>query len=175
MKDTLYKMGLQLNELAMLLLVSDRTLLSWLNRNTSIPRQYSGYITGINKYEQLYENPNLELVYKNWETKRKDFLEKPKSNALRKLQLDARKNELTLLKLNVKKTKLLQRLHFSEAYSACLPPELQENENLQQWINLLQRSSAFDLGTTSLAIQKLEEKKAGLMAQIQYWEGILRQ
>lgn len=171
MKDTLYKLGLQLNELAMLLLVSDRTLLSWLNRNSSIPRQYSGYVMGINKYEQLYENPNLELVYKNWETKRKDFLETPKKDALRKLQLDARKNELTLLKMNVKKNKLLQRLHFSENYLACVDPVLHEDENLQQWINVLQRSSSLDLAETALTIQKLEVKKAALTAQIQYWEG----
>lgn len=106
------------------------------------------------------------MVYKNWEAKRKDFLETPKNDALRKLQLDARKNELSLLKLNFKKTKLLQRLHFSEQYSACLSPDLQENENLQQWINVLQRSSALDLGALSLASQKLEEKKAVLWAKI---------
>lgn len=174
MRETLYKLGLKINELAMLLLVPERTLHTWLNRNTSIPRQYSDYIIGINKYEQLYENPDLELVYKNWETKRKDFIETPKNNALRKLQLDARKNELTLLKMNVKKTKLLQRLHFSENYLACLPPDLPDNENLQQWINVLQRSSALDLGDITLSIQKLEEKKAALSAQIQYWEGVLR-
>jgi len=34
------------------------------------------------------------------------------------------------------------------------------------------RKSAFDLGDISLAIQKLEEKKVGLAAQTQYWEGI---
>ena len=173
MKDTLHKLGLKMNELAMLLLVPERTVQTWLNRNTSIPRQYSGYVIGINKYEQLYENPDLELVYKNWETKRKDFLETPKNNALRKLQLDARKNEMALLQLNVKKSKLLQRLHFSENYLACVDPVLHEDENLQQWINVLQRSSALDLGAISLAIQKLEEKKAGLAAQLQYWEGIL--
>ena len=106
------------------------------------------------------------MVYKNWEAKRKDFLETPKNDALRKLQLDARKNELSLLKLNFKKTKLLQRLHFSEQYLACLPPDLHENENLQQWINVLQRSSALDLGAVSLASQKLEEKKAVLWAKI---------
>jgi hypothetical protein len=35
----------------------------------------------------------------------------------------------------------------------------------------MSRKSAFNLGNTRLAIQKLEEKKAGLTAQIEYWEG----
>lgn len=173
MKDTLHKLGLKMNELAMLLLVPERTVQTWLNRNTSIPRKYSDYTIGIGKYEQLHQNPDLELVYKNWAIKRKDFLETPKNDALRKLQLDARKNELSLQQMIGKKTKLLHRLHFSEQYLACLPSNLHENENLLQWINVLQRSSALDLGALTLSIQKLEEKKAALSAQIQYWEGIL--
>ena len=79
---------------------------------------------------------------------------------------------MALDQLKQKETRLLQRLHLSEHYPKYLPVHLQNTENLLSWCSLLSRKSAFDLGDTRLAIQKLEEKKAGLTAQIQYWEGM---
>jgi hypothetical protein len=78
---------------------------------------------------------------------------------------------LALDQLQQKETRLLTRLHLSEHYPKFLNVDLQNNENLISWCSLMSRKSAFDLGNTRLAIQKLEEKKAGLTAQIEYWEG----
>ena len=82
---------------------------------------------------------------------------------------------MALDQLKQKETRLLQRLHLSEHYPQYLTADLQGAENLLiSWCNLLSSGIAFNLGDTRLTIQKLEEKKAGLAAQIQYWEGVLR-
>jgi hypothetical protein len=87
--------------------------------------------------------------------------------------VNQQKNNLALDQLKQKEARLLKRLHLSENYPKFLNADLQKNENLISWCNLMSRRSAFDLGDIRLAIQKLEEKKAGLSAQIQYWEGVL--
>ncbi len=112
-------------------------------------------------------------MYSKWETSNRVLLETQKTKALQELRVLEQKNNLALDQLKQKETRLLRRLHLSEHYPKYLPVPLQNTENLLSWCNLLSRKSAFDLGDTRLAIQKLEEKKAGLTAQIQYWEGIL--
>jgi hypothetical protein len=112
-------------------------------------------------------------MYSKWETSNRTLLETQKTKALQELRVLEQKNNLTLDQIKQKETRLLQRLHLSEQYPKHLPVNLQNTENLISWCNLLSRRSAFDLGDTRLAIQKLEEKKAGLTAQIHYWEGIL--
>ena len=84
--------------------------------------------------------------------------------------MNQQKNNLALDQLKQKETRLLKRLNLSEHYPKYLSEDLQKNENLISWCSLMSRKSAFDLGDIRLAIQKLEEKKAGLAAQIQYWE-----
>jgi hypothetical protein len=169
MKKTLNTIGIQLSELALLLLIPKQTLSSWFERRTSIPRAYSGYFLGINKYELENEDLDLDSVYKKWQTANRSNFDTQSSAALRKLDLDLRRNELVYLRLNQKKELQLRRLHFSEQYATYLSEDLQQNENLQDWCNLMRRSTAFDLRKLDPMIHKSKEIRAGLLAKINFW------
>ena len=173
MKNKFQNLGIQLKEIADLLFVPETTLYSWFARQSTIPPEYSGYISGLEIYQQQQNADDLKTMYSKWETSNRALLETQKTKALQELRVLEQKNNLTLDQLKQKETRLLQRLHLSEQYPKHLPVNLQNTENLLSWCSLLSRRSAFDLGDTRLAIQKLEEKKAGLTAQIHYWEGIL--
>lgn len=86
--------------------------------------------------------------------------------------MNEQRNNWTLDQLKQKEIRLLQRLHLSAHFPKFLNVELQNTENLILLCSLISRKSAYDLGDICLTIQKLEEKKAVLAAQIQYWEGI---
>jgi len=173
MNNVLSLLGIRVAELKDLILVPEQTLYSWFARQSTIPPEYSGYISGLEIYQQQQNADDLKTIYSKWETSNRTLLETQKTKALQELRVLEQKNNLTLDQLKQKETRLLQRLHLSEQYPKHLPVNLQNTENLLSWCSLLSRRSAFDLGDTRLAIQKLEEKKAGLTAQIHYWEGIL--
>ena len=173
MRSIFQNIGIQVKELSALLFVPEQTLYSWFNRKSTIPPAHYGYISGLEIYQQKQNADDLKTIYTQWEAANRALLETQKTKALRELRVFEQKNNLALQKLKQKETRLLQRLHLSEHYPKYLRVDLQNTENLISWCNLLSRKSAFDLGDISLAIQKLEEKKAGLSAQIQYWEGIL--
>lgn len=173
MRSIFQNIGIQVKELSALLFVPEQTLYSWFNRHSTIPSAYYGYISGLEIYQQKQNADDLKTIYTQWETTNRALLETQKTKALRELRVFEQKNNLALEKLKQKETRLLQRLHLAKNYPKYLRVDLQNTENLISWCNLLSRKSAFDLGDISLAIQKLEEKKAGLSAQIQYWEGIL--
>ena len=173
MNNLLSLLGIRVAELKDLILVPEQTLYSWFARQSTIPSEYSGYISGLEIYLQHQNADDLKTIYSKWETSNRTLLETQKTKALQELRVLEQKNNLTLDQLKQKETRLLQRLHLSEQYPKHLPIHLQNTENLLSWCSLLSRRSAFDLGDTRLAIQKLEEKKAGLTAQIHYWEGIL--
>jgi hypothetical protein len=173
MNNVLSLLGIRVAELKDLILVPEQTLYSWFARQSTIPPEYSSYISGLEIYQQQQNSEDLNTIYSKWEASNRALLENQKTKALQELRVLEQKNNLALDQLKQKETRLLQRLHLSEQYPKYLPVHLQNTENLLSWCNLLSRKSAFDLGDTRLAIQKLEEKKAGLAAQIQYWEGIL--
>jgi len=173
MNNVLSFLGIRVAELKDLILVPEQTLYSWFARQSTIPQEYYGYISGLEIYQQQQNADDLKTIYSKWETSNRTLLETQKTKALQELRVLEQKNNLTLDQLKQKETRLLQRLHLSEQYPKHLPVPLQNTENLLSWCSLLSRRSAFDLGDTRLTIQKLEEKKAGLAAQIQYWEGIL--
>jgi hypothetical protein len=174
MKNEFQNLGISLREIALLLFVPDSTVRAWFNRETAIPSKYYGYISGLKIYQVKHEEEDLQTVYTQWETDNRALLETQKTKTLRELRVFELKNNLALDKLKLKQTRLLKRLHLAENYPNYLREDLQNTENLVSWCSLLSRRSAFDLGDISLAIQKLEEKKAALTAQIQYWEGVLR-
>lgn len=163
-------LGIQLKEIAALLFVPETTLRTWFTRKSTIPPAHYGYISGLEIYQQKQNAEDLKTIYNQWETNNRALLENQKTKALRELRVFEQKNNLALDKLKLKETRLLQRLHLAEHYPKYLRVDLQNTENLILWCNLLSRKSAFDLGDTRLAIQKLEEKIAGLSARIQYWE-----
>ena len=173
MKNKFQNLGIQLKEIADLLFVPETTLYSWFARQSTIPPEYSSYISGLEIYQQQQNADDLKTMNSKWETSNRALLENQKTKALQELRVVEQKNNLALDQLKQKETRLLQRLHLSEQYPKYLPVPLQNTENLLSWCSLLSRRSAFDLGDTRLTIQKLEEKKAGLAAQIQYWEEIL--
>lgn len=166
-------LGIQLKEIAALLYVPETTLRTWFTRQSTIPPAHYGYISGLEIYQQKQNAEDLKTIYTQWETNNRTLLKTQKTKSLRELRVFEQKNNLALDKLKQKETRLLQRLHLSEHYPKYLRVDLQNTENLISWCNLLSRKSAFALGDTRLTIQKLEEKKAGLSAQIKYWEGIL--
>jgi len=172
MKNEFKSLGLQLKEIAELLSVPERTLYSWFNRATPIPSKYDGYISGLKIYHANQKTEDLETEYTKWEADNRALLETQKIKALKELRVAELQNNLALDKLKQKKIRLFKRLHLSKNYPNLLSVELQNTENVISWCNLMFRKSAFDLGDISLAIQKLEEKKVGLAAQTQYWEGI---
>ena len=172
MKNEFQNLGIQLKEIADLLNVPETTLYSWFDRQSVIPSAYNTYISGLKIYHSNQKEEDLKTIYTNWETDNQALLETQKTKALRELRVFEQKNNLALDQLKRKETQLLKRLHLSKHYPKHLNVDLQNNENLISWCSLMSRKSAFDLGDTRLAIQKLEEKKAGLAAQIQYWEGI---
>ena len=172
-KHDFQNLGVQNQEIADLLLVPESTLRTWFNRATAIPSKYYSYISGLKIYQSNQKAEDLETIYTKWETDNRTVLETQKSKALRELLVNEQKNNWTLDQLKQKETRLLKRLHLSEHYPKYLSVDLQNNENLISWCSLMSRKSAFDLGDTRLAIQKLEEKKTGLTARIQYWEGVL--
>lgn len=173
MKNEFQSLGIQLKEIADLLLVPETTLRSWFNRETNIPFKYNSFISGLKIYQANQKAEDLETIYTKWETNNRALLETQKTKVLRELLVNEQKNNLDLDLLKNKETRLLKRLHLSEHYPKYLSLDLQNTENLILWCSLMSRKSAFDLGDIRLAIQKLEEKKAGIAAQIQYWEGVL--
>lgn len=172
-KNEFKNLGIQLNEIAALLFVPDATVRAWFTRETTIPSKYYGYISGLKMYQAKHEEEDVQNIYTQWETDNRALLETQKTKALQELRVFELKNNLALDKLKLKQTRLLKRLHLSKNYPKYLRADLQATENLVSWCSLLSRKSAFDLGDISLAIQKLEEKRAALAAQIQYWEGML--
>jgi hypothetical protein len=171
MKNEFKSLGIQLKEIADLLNVPETTLYSWFDRQSNIPSAHNGYISGLKIYHANQKAEDLETIYTKWETNNRALLATQKTNALNELLVNQQKNNWTLDQLKQKETRLLKRLHLSEYYPSYLSVDLQNNENLISWCSLMSRKSAFELVDTRLAIQKLEEKKAGLTAQIQYWEG----
>lgn len=174
MNNLLTLLGIRVAELKDLIFVPEQTLYSWFARRSSIPSAYNGYISGLKIYQQKQNAEDLKTIYSEWESSNIKLLETQKTKSLRELRVFEQKNNLALDKLKQKETRLLKRLHLSKHYPQYLPVDLQQAENVLSWCNLLSRRSGFDLGDTRLAIQKLEEKKAGLAAQIQYWVGVLR-
>jgi hypothetical protein len=172
-KNEFENLGIQNQEIADLLIVPESTLRTWFNRATAIPSKYYSYISGLKIYQSNQKTEDLETIYTKWETNNRAVLATQKTKALRELLVNEQKNNWTLDQLKLKETRLLKRLHLSEHYPKYLSVDLQNNENLISWCSIISRKSAFDLVDTRLAIQKLEEKKVGLTAQIQYWEGIL--
>ena len=172
-KNEFQNLGVQNQEIADLLFVPESTLRTWFKRATTIPSKYYSYISGLKIYHANQKAEDLITIYTKWETNNRALLETQKSKALRELLVNEQKNNLALDLLKQKETRLLKRLHLSEHYPKYLSVNLQNSENLISWCSLMSRKSAFDLGDIRLAIQKLEEKKAGLAAQIQYWDGIL--
>jgi len=171
MKNTLRKLGVRIAELGQLLFVPEQTLHTWFNRQSTIPLEHSAYFLGLERYQQQQKAEDLKTIYTKWETNNQALLATQKTKKLQELRVFEQKNNLALDQLKQKETRLLTRLHLSEHYPKFLSIDLQNNENLISWCSLMSRKSAFDLGNTRLAIQKLEEKKAGLTAQIEYWEG----
>jgi hypothetical protein len=171
MKNTLKKLGVRIAELGQLLFVPEQTLHTWFNRQSAIPLEHSAYFLGLERYQQQQKAEDLKTIYTKWETNNRVLLATQKTKALKELLVNEQKNNLALDQLQQKETRLLKRLHLSEHYPKFLSIDLQNNENLISWCSLMSRKSAFNLGNTRLAIQKLEEKKAGLTAQIEYWEG----
>jgi predicted transcriptional regulator len=174
MRNVFKNIGLQLKELSDLLFVPAQTLYSWFNRQTPIPTAYRGYISGLESYQEQLKADDIKIIYANWETKNRALLETQKTSTLRELRLYAQKNNFALEKLKRKETRLLRRMHLAEQYPKYLSIDLQNSEDLIMWCNLLFRSSALNFRGIKPTIQKLEAKKAGLAAQIQYWEEILK-
>ena len=172
MKNEFKSLGIQLKEIADLLCVPERTLYSWFNRATPIPSKYYGYISGLKIYHANQKTEDLETAYTQWVADNGALLETQKIKALKELRVAELQNNLALDKLKLLQIRLFKRLHLSKNYPNLLSVELQNTEKVISWCNLMFRKSAFDLGDISLAIQKLEEKKVGLAAQIQYLEGI---
>jgi hypothetical protein len=172
MKNTFKKLGIRISELGQLLFVPEQTLHTWCNRQSTFPLEYSGYILGLEHYHQQQKAEDLEIIYTKWESNNRLLLASQKSKALKELLVNEQKNNWALDQFQQKETRLLKRLHLSEHYPKYLSVDLQNNENLISWCSLISRKSAFELGDIRIAIQKLEEKKAGLTAQIQYWEGV---
>ena len=173
MKNLLTLLSIRVAELKDLIFVPEQTLYSWFARQSTIPPEYSGYISGLEIYQQQQKAEDLNTIYTKWETTNRALLETQKTKSLKELRVVEQKNNWALNQLKQKETRLLQRLHLAEHYPKHLPVPLQNTENLMSWCNLMSRRSAFDLGDVRLAIQKLEEKKAGITSQIEYWEGIL--
>ena len=145
-----------------MLFVPEQTLHTWFNRQSTIPLEHSAYFLGLERYQQQQKAEDLKTIYTKWETNNRVLLATQKTKALKELLVNEQKNNLALDQLQQKETRLLTRLHLSEHYPKFLNVDLQNNENLISWCSLMSRKSAFDLGNTRLAIQKLEEKKAGL-------------
>ena len=159
MKNKFQNLGIQLKEIADLLFVPETTLYSWFARQSTIPPEYYGNISGLEIYQQQQKAEDLNTIYTKWETTNRALLETQKTKSLKELRLFEQKNNWALDQLKQQETRLLKRLHLSEHYPKYLPVHLQNTENLMSWCSLLSRRSAFDLGDTRLAIQKLEEKK----------------
>lgn len=165
------KIGLHTREIAMLLLVPETTLQSWFTRSTLVPMKYYQFIAGLNIYQAKHENEDLKIVSAEWETDNRSLLETQKTTALRELNLALARSSFALEKLRRKETRLLKRLHLAKNYPKYLNTDLQKEEHLISWCNLILRSSKRDLGNLRLSIQKLESKTAAVIAQIQYWDG----
>jgi hypothetical protein len=170
MKNILQLLGISVRELTDLLFVSEQTLHTWFNRK-KIPLPHYTYIAALEKYQQQKNEADLEQISTQWESENQAFLQTQKTEALKELQLYLQQSTLAWQKLKLKENRLLNRLHLAQNYPQYLAPELQNSENLQTWCNHIYRRSNFDLGDVRKAIQKLEQKIAGLEAEIAYWEG----
>ena len=63
MKNKFQNLGIQLKEIADLLFVPETTLYSWFARQSTIPPEYSGYISGLEIYQQQQNADDLKTIY----------------------------------------------------------------------------------------------------------------
>ena len=113
MNNLLSLLGIRVAELKDLILVPEQTLYSWFARQSTIPPEYSGYISGLEIYQQQQNSEDLKTVYSKWETSNRALLENQKTKALQELRVLEQKNNWALYQLKQKETRLLQRLHLS--------------------------------------------------------------
>lgn len=170
MKTKLHQIGITVPELSNLLLLPEQTIYSWFKRKNSIPLPYSEYIAALEVYQNQKNAKDLVALNAQWTTENKALLQIQKTNALKALQLKLQQSSLALQKLKIKENQLLKRIHLSQNYPKYLKPELQNSESQQSWCSLIGRKSAFNLGDIVQSIQKLEQKIAGVEAEIGYWE-----
>ncbi|MBK9224334.1 MAG: hypothetical protein IPO23_06250 [Flavobacterium sp.] len=103
MKNKFQSLGIQLKEIADLLFVPETTLYSWFARQSTIPPEYSGYISGLEIYQQQQNADDLKTMYSKWETSNRTLLETQKTKALQELRVLEQKNNLTLDQIKQKK------------------------------------------------------------------------
>lgn len=94
MKNKFQNLGIQLKEIADLLFVPETTLYSWFARQSTIPPEYSGYISGLEIYQQQQNADDLKIVYTKWEASNRALLETQKTNALQELRVVEQKKQL---------------------------------------------------------------------------------
>lgn len=174
MKNLLKQLGINVTEFSYLLFLPEQTLHTWFNRNSSIPPPHNIYFSSLEAYQGQKKVEDLEVLNGRWEKENQAMLEKEQATRLKELKANLSLCTFQLEKLKRKEMQLLNRWHLAENYPPYLSPELQNTEQVQEWCGLIGRKSKFQLGDVKPAIWKLEQKIAGLEAEVAYWEGKIK-
>ncbi len=86
MNNLLSLLGIRVAELKDLILVPEQTLYSWFARQSTIPPEYSGYISGLEIYQQQQNSEDLNTIYSKWEASNRALLETQKTKALARVK-----------------------------------------------------------------------------------------
>jgi hypothetical protein len=168
-KKLLETLGVSIVELSYLLLISPKTLTSWLNRQTIIPTKHSEYFTAFELYRNARGTESLNALDAKWKEEDAEPLLKRKSKELKKLNVAIRRCEFKLMQLKKKSARLVSRGHFADELPNYLSPERRENPDLQAWLSLLRQSTQFKHSDIRLEICRYEQQLAGLKAEADYW------
>jgi hypothetical protein len=171
MKNILKLLDINVIELSYLLLISEQTIYAWFNRKNTIPPPHSTYISALEIYQIQKKKEDLALLSNRWEIENQAMVKTQGEKVCKDLKANLQQYTYELEKLKQKENKLLNRWHLSENYPQYLAPELRNLENVQAWCGLIGRKSKFELDDIKLAIKKLEQKIAGLKAEVAFWEG----
>jgi virulence-associated protein VapD len=171
MKNLLKRLGINATELSYLLYISEQTLHTWFNRNSMIPPPYNQYTAPLEVYQQQKKEEDVVLLKTNWLDENQEILATQRTKALKDLKAALQQYTFQLESLKVKESKMLNRWHLSQNYPQYLTAELQNTEPVKDWCSLIGNKSKFKLGDITQAIWKLEQKIAGLEAEVAYWEG----
>lgn len=170
MKKLLRQLGISITDVSYLLLLPHSTIMSWFERYSYIPAKYGVYLSAFERYADNNSEEVLPALAEEWKKDNQNILDALAEKTLKKLHFDLKRTQLQLEKLQEQQAKQLRRWHLSQKFADYLPSEVRESEQVQDWVSLIGRKSRSKFGDFSIERQKLEQKIAGLEAEVAFWE-----
>lgn len=170
MKNLLEKLGISITELSYLLLLPNSTISSWFGRSSSVPAKHSVFLSAFYIYDANNTENDLIALAEKWKQDNQSILDEAKQKAFKKLRFELLGTQFQLEKLKLQQSKQLRRWHLAQKFADYLPEGVHTDEDVQAWVSLIGRKSRLKYGDLSIERLRLEQKIAGLEAEISYLE-----